>query len=81
MRTEKELWEIVLSRPDLFTYGLCSWVEAAAVLSLISKKEYQEIRRILIKRLPHREKVFLYCCPSCNIQPRIEWIEKRIETI
>lgn len=79
MRTEKELWEVVLSRPDLFELGLCVWVGICFDKGLISIDEYDffESQLDLLSTGSHA----FWIGPIGELQPRIDWIKKRIETL
>lgn len=78
MRTEKELWEVVLSRPDLFEerFGLCIWILNVWFYDLISQDEYDIIQQTL-----DNSGSGYFIGPEGQIQPRIEWIKKRIEEL
>lgn len=81
MRTEKELWEVVLSRPDLFGYGLCGWVMFAREGGYISWDECAYLEKVLDKNLPPRIDGWMWCWNRGEIQPRIEWIKNRIKQL
>lgn len=79
MRTEKELWEVVLSRPDLFETGLCLWILIIHIYSFMNDDEYLKLRRSIKSNRTSSETYWIG--KSGEIQPRIEWIKKRIETL
>jgi hypothetical protein len=82
MRTEKELWELVLSRQDLFWSGLCGWVIHIKGESLINENEYLLLNNVLLNDLPKRKNPYhAYCWEICKIQPRIDWINERIKQL
>lgn len=80
MRTEKELWEQVLSRTDLFVTGLCRWVDSLRLLGVISSEEESILDLSLVCNLPDY-KVSRYSYPPGEIKPRIEWIKNRIKQL
>lgn len=79
MRTEKELWEVVLSRPDLFEWGLCIWIGLCFDNDVISGREFIFLDSILDKLRTNSESYWI--APKGQIQPRIDWIKNRIETL
>lgn len=78
MRTEKELWEVVLSRPDLFVKSLCFWLIEVESSDLISYQEYSFLDGILDSESDRLGVGYFIGTPH-EIQPRIDWIKKRIE--
>lgn len=79
MRTEKELWELVLSRPDLFTGRLCTWIWDMRILGLITEEEWDLISNsVYAKRI---DKKIHWIGPVFEIQPRIDWINERIKEL
>lgn len=79
MRTEKELWELVLSRQDLFTGGLCTWIGDMRILGLITEEEWDLISNsVYAKRIG---KKIYWIGPEFEIQPRIDWINERIKEL
>jgi hypothetical protein len=78
MRTEKELWEVVLSRPDLFDYahGLCIWILNIWFDDIIEFEEYNIIHNVL-----DNAGVSYFIGPKGEIQPRIDWIKERIKQL
>ena len=81
MRTEKELWEVVLSHQELFGLGLCGWVSFLKEDRHISFEEYKFLGKVLDRHLPERKDGWMWCWTRGEIQPRIDWIKKRIETL
>jgi hypothetical protein len=81
MRTEKELWQLVLSRQDLFQFGLCRWVYSLRYNDVITYDEHLLLKSILYKHLPEPKFPIVYCWEICKIQPRIDWINERIKQI
>lgn len=81
MRSEKELWELVLSRTDLFRTGLCYWIKALQDVAKLSSEEYWGLRKILIGNLPKKTPKSHYRWPPFKIEPRIEWIKNRIKQL
>lgn len=79
MRTEKELWEVVLNRPDLFDWGLCVWLGICHDESVISYTEYMFLDQKLRSLKTGLEKYWIG--PKGQIQPRIDWIKNRIEQL
>lgn len=81
MRTEKELWEVVLSRQDLFWFGLCGWVMSVQKEGEISWYEWKYLERVLDDHLPSKEIRWIWCWERGRIQPRIDWIIERIKKL
>lgn len=80
MRSEVELWRIVLSKQDLFYQGLCSWVNNMHWYSKITKDERNFLHQKLKENLP-AAKIDGFCWMPRLIKPRINWIEKRIKQL
>jgi hypothetical protein len=80
MRTEKELWEIVLSRPDLFQTGLCGWVGKCFRNNLINLQEREFLICHALADLPPYA-VGHFCWNPGIIRHRIEWINNRIKQL
>jgi hypothetical protein len=80
MRTEKELWQLVLSRQDLFEEGLCLWILNLRFVNEINLFEYRTLRQSLSKNLPFYSPD-LFCWFRDDIQPRIDWINERIKQL
>jgi hypothetical protein len=83
MRTTKELLELMLTRQDLFWFGLCQW---AGFMYNRGYFDLEELARIddLIKSNPTlRRRVLgaVYYWPEGELQPRINWINKRIKEL
>jgi hypothetical protein len=81
MRTEKELWELVLSRQDLFRTGLCLWIRFLEIDDLISAEEEDYLILKLKEKNPYLKRVNAYLWEDGKIKPRIDWINKRIKQI
>lgn len=80
MRSEKELWELVLSRTDLFETGLCHWVFTMRLEVVINIGEFWLLKEGL-DSLPKDREFGFYCWPPFKIEPRIEWIKNRIKQL
>jgi hypothetical protein len=80
MRTEKELWELVLSRQDLFWVGLCTWINVLANSGVINVKEWKFLHKTLRFNLPEKCENG-WCWKPSKIQPRIDWINERIKQL
>ena len=80
MRSEKELWELVLTEQDIFDYGLCHWVRYMYWKQLISLEERKLLLSSLEENLPEKREDE-YCWKPCEIQPRIDWIKNRIKQL
>jgi hypothetical protein len=78
MRTEKELFELMLTRPDLFNYGLCNWVRLLYGIDLITCDECVLLLNYLKASEPTKR---MYWWQPCKIEPRIEWIKQQIEKL
>lgn len=81
MRTEKELWEIVLSHRELFGLGLFGWVMFVREDKHISWAECKFLEKVLDRHLPDRKDGWMWCWTRGEIQPRIDWIKKRIKEL
>jgi hypothetical protein len=79
MRTEKQLFQLMLEHQDLFFGGLCGWVDRMYYSSLINDKEYSLMAKYLNKNKPLDAKRFWF--PSGEIAPRIKWIKQQIEKL
>lgn len=80
MRSEKELWEVVLSRLDLFELGLCIWITKCYNDKLISLDEIE----FLLNKLDHLRTYSTsryWIAPKYELQPRIDWINERIKQL
>jgi hypothetical protein len=78
MRTEKELFELMLTRQDLFKYGMCDWVDRIYVNDCITVKEC-DLMHNYFKSNKLNERIFWWA--SREIEPRIEWIKQQIEKL
>ena len=79
MRTEKELFELMLTRQDLFIAGLCNWIKNMYFKRLITIEEYGLIRNYIKKNEPLCG--YNYWWKKGEIKPRIEWIKQQIEKL
>jgi hypothetical protein len=78
MRTEKELFELMLTRQDLFKTGICSWSFSLYIEGLITLNEYDLLRNYLeLNSLKDGG----YWWEPYEIEPRIEWIKQQIEKL
>lgn len=80
MRTEKELWEVVLSRTDLFDRCLCFWLVDMWYYGLISENELEFLNILLEIEMKKAQKGY-FIGPKGEIQPRIDWINERIKQL
>lgn len=80
MRTEKELWQIVLDHPELFYGGLCGWILYVWFNDIISYQEYLFLDTLL-KNESQSLEVSYFIGTRGEIQPRIDWIKKRMEEL
>jgi hypothetical protein len=78
MRTEKELFELMLTRQDLFTDGLCCWVISMWAEEYITVPECGLLLNYLKASEPTKG---MYWWKPCKIEPRIEWIKQQIEKL
>lgn len=86
MRSEKELWQVVLSRPDLFRTGLCAWVVEAKLKGVMDEFEYYKLReaiqyyRQLMKKrtVSKAEEALFWIGRPGDLQARIDWINDKI---
>lgn len=81
MRSEKELWELVLNRTGWFQFGLCRWVYNLMYYDAITYEERLLLKSVLYKHLPKPKFPSVYCWTINDIQPRINWINERIKQI
>lgn len=80
MRSTKKLLQLMLDNQDLFRAGMCGWVERMQSYELISIDECNSLMIIIKENRPYRTKELFYF-PSCEIEPRIEWIKERLSEI
>ena len=82
MRTEKELWQLVLSRQDLFEDGICNWAWSVHENGLMTFHEYDRLMNMLDLNDFNIDKYnFLYWFKPYELQPRIDWINERIKQL
>ena len=78
MRTEKELFELMLTHQDLFKTGICNWSCNLCLERLITDDEYDLLDNYLdLNRLEDEG----YWWIRGQIEPRIEWIKDQIEKL
>lgn len=80
MRTEKELWEVVLDHPELFYKSLCFWLIKLDLENIITVQEYEFLDKILDDE-SDRIGIGYFIGKKHEIQPRIDWIKKRMEEL
>jgi hypothetical protein len=80
MRTEKELWELVLSGQDFFEDGVCTWIELMCDLDIITYDEFAFLKNSLYENKP-KDKCRAYFWQSGELQSRIDWINERIKQL
>ena len=78
MRTEKELFELMLTRQDLFRSGICCWSCMLHNERLITYYEYFLLRNYLNLNSLKDEG---YWWEFGKIEQRIEWIKQQIEKL
>ena len=89
MRSEKELWQVVLSRPDLFSSGLCAWVLELAEKNIINLYEhYKLIDEIRYFRQQMKKpnwatpvEALYWIGKPGDLQARIDWINGKISKL
>ena len=81
MRTEKELWELVLNNKGLFYTGLCGWVRDVYYAGWIESHEEWALKASLRRNLPPKVFDGSFCWPIFSIEPRIDWINERIKQL
>ncbi len=81
MRSEKELWELVLSRQEWFNWGLCQWVSDLRNSRFINEKERLLLENKMKSFLPATPRMNGYVWVIGDMQPRIDWINERIKQI
>lgn len=81
VRSEKELWQVVLDNQQEFCNGICLWIVFLEIEGIITTKEH-DVLLMSIKNLnPILKKSDIYLWECSKIQPRIEWIENRIKQL
>jgi hypothetical protein len=78
MRTEKELFELMLTRQDLFRTGICRWSIDLYEERLITINEYVLLDNYLKSNSLKDDG---YWWRVEEIEPRIEWIKQQIEKL
>jgi hypothetical protein len=78
MRTEKELFELMLTRQDLFETGICLWADYLSIEDLITYDEYGLLANYLKSNSLKDEG---YWWKEGQIEPRIKWIKQQIEKL
>jgi hypothetical protein len=78
MRTEKELFELMLTRQDLFKSGICLWSYDLWQKDLITFYEYVLLDNYLKLNSLKKDG---YWWRVGKIEPRIEWIKQQIEKL
>jgi hypothetical protein len=77
--TTIELFEVLLENKQLFNNGLCVWCMEVRGKDLITDKEYNLLKEYLKENLPRT--IYLFSWEARLISPRVEWINKHIETL
>ena len=81
MRSEKELFELMLEHKDFFSTGICDWIFELWITDLITLEEYSLITYYLDTYQVLNLSDCLYWFPKGEIEPRIEWIKQQIEKL
>ena len=84
MRTEIELWKALLTRQDLFSSGLCTWIFKAPTdgTELLTIKEAVNLYEILRKKREEAGDINAYWVGARgDLKARINWIENRIKEL
>lgn len=83
MRTEIELWRIVLNRQDCFLGSLCSWIAYTSLQENFLKEEVLILNKSIREGAKKLGKcnTWYWIGEWGNIELRINWIEKRIKEI
>jgi hypothetical protein len=79
MRTEKELWQIVLDHIDELESGLCGLIWDLLKEYIISREEYDLLLDILGEESENYEDTFWF--PRGVKEPRIEWLKNKIASL
>lgn len=87
MRTIKELLQIMLDRQDLFSAGLCNWVNRMYYCDIITYEERIALHGYIRENRPSKyssinsfiHRNFLYYWSYDDISPRIKWIKEHIK--
>lgn len=87
MRTIKELLELMLSRTDLFRFGLCQTVNKLYFTDIITVEECNLVEHYINSHRPskfssinayiHRNDTYFWT--KGDIKPRIKWLKKHIK--
>lgn len=80
MRTEKELWQVVLNHQEYFKTGLCGWINNMRMFGILTDEESDLINYRIItdkRNIPFR----FWLGEMFEIQPRIDWINNRIKEL
>jgi len=78
MRTVKELFKLMLVHQDLFSSGICYWLEGLRYSGLINKSEILMMLAYMRDNKPENARRF-YWWDEGEIQPRLDWINQQIE--
>jgi hypothetical protein len=89
MRTEKEIFELMLDNKHLFEIGICTWSFRLNIHGLISNSEYLLLVKYMEKNRPSKYSSIsafrsrgssFYWAPH-KIKPRIKWINQQIKKL
>jgi hypothetical protein len=89
MRTEKELFKLMLERQDQFAKGLCLWVSLLNYSRIITFEECCLLEEYIHNNRPSmfsslsafKNRRGYYYWNKGDITPRIKWINKQIEKL
>jgi hypothetical protein len=77
-KVEKVL-KLLLENQDLFSTGICDWVDSLGKINLITETESLLMYDYIEKNVPQKRVFIFGFCWDCGvIEPRIEWINAQL---
>jgi len=80
MRTKNELLQLMLDNQHLFETGLCLLAFTMSIKRIISHDECKFMKEYIRNNKPQNAISNFYYLQIGNIEPRIEWIKKQMES-
>jgi len=75
----KKVLKLLLENQDLFSTGICDWVESLKKINLITETELLWMDDYMKNNIPNsRLFIFGFWWNCGEIEPRIEWIEAQL---
>jgi hypothetical protein len=84
MRTNKELFELLLEYPTYFTYGICGWILSLYNYGIITEEERNEITSYVEIKRPKSYSFGIvnpYSWIPGEIKPRVVWVNNQIKIL